>query len=67
MPQLVPQDRYANQLVTDEQGLLDNDRTVFLHPVHDVESGLLPDNARRLRRDGEGVHEGLRMVFANFG
>ena len=66
VPELVPQDRDTNQLVADKQSLLDDDGAVLLHAVHDVERGLLPNGTRRLRRDGEGIDESLRMVLANF-
>ena len=42
MPQFVPEACHTDQLVTNEKCLLNDDRTMLSHAVHDVQRGLLP-------------------------
>lgn len=65
VPELVPEDRDADELLADEERLLDEVRTVVPHLVHDNQRGLAPRRARVLGRDRERVDERLRVRLAD--
>ena len=65
VPHLVPQDGDADQLVADEQRLLDEHGAVLAHRIHDAHRRLHAHGRRRLGRDGQRVHERLRMGRAD--
>lgn len=67
VPELVPEDRHANELLTDEERLLDERRAVVSHLVHDREGCVSPRCAGVLGGDGEGVDQGLGVSLADVG
>ena len=65
VPHFVPQDGDADQLVAYEQRLLDQHGAVLPHRIHDAHRRLHAHGRRRLGRDGQRVHERLRMGRAD--
>jgi hypothetical protein len=67
VPELVPQDGDADELLTDEDSLLDESRAVIPHFVHDRQGGAPPSFARVLGGDCQRVDECLRVRAADVG
>lgn len=64
-PELVPEDGDADELVADERRLLDEERVLVAHAVHDAVGDLLAHQHLRLGRDEERVDERLRVGAAD--
>jgi hypothetical protein len=64
-PQLVPEDGHADELVRDERGLLDEERVLVAHSVHDAVGDLFTHHHLRLGRDEERIDERLRVGAAD--
>jgi hypothetical protein len=61
VPELVPQDGDADELLTDEDSLLDESRAVIPHFVHDRQGGAPPSFARVLG----GLEEASRLFYGD--
>lgn len=67
MPELVPQDGDADELLTDEDGLLDESGAVVPHSVHDRQRSAPSSFAWVLGGDRQRVDECLRVRAADVG
>lgn len=67
VPELVPQDGDADELLTDEDSLLDESGAVIPHFVHDRQRSAPSSFARVLGGDRQRVDECLRVRAADIG